>query len=97
MAFQKFSSYLNDSLLRIRKRLGMAHWQALDKDLQHALHLHKNNADTSHHTQWLEPLLKKYYDPLYIAQLGTRPEMIVFRGSYDDCHQYLMHSILKSN
>jgi tRNA 2-selenouridine synthase len=96
IAFQKFSDYLSDSLLRIRKRLGMNFWQIFDKNLKHALHLHKNNADTSHHMQWLEPLLCEYYDPLYASQLEKRQESIVFRGSYDECHQYLIQSISKN-
>jgi|TARA_B110000238_G_C16105077_1_gene430051 tRNA 2-selenouridine synthase len=96
IAFQKFSDYLSDSLLRIRKRLGMNHWQEFDKNLQHALHQHKNNADTAHHMQWLEPLLNKYYDPLYISQLEKRKESIVFRGSYDECQQYLIQSTSKN-
>ena len=97
LAFQEFSDYLSDSLLRIRKRLGINHWQAFDKHLQHALHQQKNHADASHHMQWLEPLLSEYYDPLYSSQLEKRKESIVFRGSYDECHQYLMQSISKNN
>ena len=93
IAFQKFSEYLTNSLLRIRKRLGMNHWQVSDNHLQHALLQHKNNADTSHHIKWLEPLLCEYYDPLYASQLEKRKEMIVFRGSYDECQQYLTQSI----
>ncbi|MFK7795085.1 MAG: tRNA 2-selenouridine(34) synthase MnmH [Gammaproteobacteria bacterium] len=96
LAFEKFSNYLSDSLLRIRKRLGMNNWQALDKNLQHALHQHKNNGDTSHHLQWLAPLLSEYYDPLYSSQLEKRKEYIAFRGSYDECYQYLMQSISQS-
>ncbi len=97
LAFEKFSAYLTDSLLRIRKRLGMHHWQTLDKNLQQALHQHKINADTSHHLLWLEPLLSEYYDPLYRSQLEKRKEYITFRGSYDECYQYLTQSISKNN
>jgi tRNA 2-selenouridine synthase len=97
LAFQEFSDYLSDSLLRIRKRLGINHWQAFEKNLQHALNQHKNNADVSHHMLWLEPLLSEYYDPLYSSQLEKRKESIVFRGSYDECQQYLTQSISKNN
>ncbi len=97
LAFKEFSDYLSNSLLRIQKRLGMNHWQVFDKHLQHALHQHKYSADTSHHMQWLEPLLSEYYDPLYSSQLEKRKESIVFRGSYDECYQYLTQSISKNN
>lgn len=93
IAFQAFSNYLSDSLLRIRKRLGMNHWQVFDKKLHLALYQHHHYADTSHHLQWLEPLLREYYDPLYASQLEKRKEYIVFRGSYEDCYQYLTQSI----
>lgn len=88
-AFKEFSQYLTDSLLRIRKRLGMNHWQQFDKNLQYALNQHRNNADASYHIQWLEPLLKEYYDPMYSSQLEKRKDFIVFRGTYDECHQYI--------
>ena len=89
LAFIEFSKYLKDSLRRISKRLGMEHWQQLDKSLQYALNQHKSNADVSHHMQWLKPLLKEYYDPMYSSQLEKRKDSIVFRGSYDECHQYI--------
>ncbi len=97
LAFQEFSSYLTNSLLRIRKRLGINRWQVLDKKLQHALHQHSKYADSSQHMQWLEPLLSEYYDPLYCSQLEARKEFITFRGSYDECFQYLKQSISINN
>ncbi len=97
LAFQKFSDYLSDSLLRIRKRLGMNHWQVLDKNLQQALHQHQNHNNATHHMQWLAPLLNEYYDPLYASQLEKRKEYITFRGSYNECLQYLMQSISINN
>ncbi|MDW3094060.1 MAG: tRNA 2-selenouridine(34) synthase MnmH [Gammaproteobacteria bacterium] len=93
LAFKEFSKYLKDSLLRIRKRLGMEKWQQLDNNLQFALKQHKINADTSHHIRWLEPLLKEYYDPMYSSQLEKRKDSIVFRGTYDECHQYINQRI----
>ena len=92
IAFQKFSDYLTNSLLRIRKRLGTNNWQQLNQDMQNALHEQKYNSDVSIHMKWLHPLLTKYYDPMYSSQLDQRADTIVFRGNYDDCFQYLTQS-----
>ncbi len=92
IAFQEFSDYLTNSLLRIRKRLGMNNWQQLNQHMQKALLEHRSNSDFSMHLKWLHPLLTEYYDPMYASQLDQRADSIVFRGSYDDCLQYLTQS-----
>ena len=89
MAFQTFSQYLLTSLQRIQKRLGMEQWKILNTNMQSALKTHQAGGDTSAHLAWLEPLLVKYYDPMYTSQLHNRKQSIVFRGSYTDCEQYL--------
>ena len=50
---------------------------------------HEKNGDISVHKQWIEPLLKEYYDPMYSSQLNKRKAHIEFRGNFDECHQYI--------
>ena len=89
IAFQQFSQYLLESLLRIRKRLGMQKWETLQANMKSALQNHRSTSDVSAHQSWLEPLLVEYYDPMYESQLDDRTEHILFRGSYSECKQYL--------
>ena len=89
IAFQAFSNYLQDSLKRIQKRLGMGNWGELNSLMQSALNNHSKTADTSSHKQWIEPLLKEYYDPMYSSQLKKRKDHIEFRGNFNECKQYI--------
>ena len=89
IAFQKFSEYLLESLLRIRKRLGLQKWEILYTNMQSALKTYKASRDLSVHQSWLEPLLVEYYDPMYKSQLDNRKEHIAFRGDYKECKQFL--------
>ena len=88
-AFAEFSNYLTTSLQRIKKRLGMQQWQTLNQELQSALKQHQITNQAEPHINWLEPLLKNYYDPMYSSQLNNRSEHIVFRGDFYACQQYL--------
>ena len=90
-AFQYFSQYLLNSLERISNRLGSQRWRTLEKNMQQALSVHQSHNDTQSHLQWLAPLLNDYYDPMYTSQLAKRSENIVFRGNYEECHEFLNH------
>ena len=89
IAYREFSSYLLTSLQRIQKRLGYEHWKKLDQAMRNALQNRSTCGDLHSHLQWLEPLLLRYYDPMYRSQLENRKEYIVFRGSYSECKSYL--------
>lgn len=93
-AFNEFSNYLYNSLLRIRKRLGLNNWKHLEQCMRNALAKHKKTANVTPHIEWLGPLLNKYYDPMYQSQLEKRKDNIVFRGNYDECYEYLTQSAL---
>ncbi len=96
LAFSGFSDYLLSSLLRIRKRLGGARWEMLHRSMQQALQTHKTSGSTEAHLQWLTPLLTQYYDPMYTSQIQNRGDMVVFRGDYSACRQFLREFASKS-
>ena len=89
IAFKHFSDYLLNSLSRISKRLGPQHCKVLEKNMQDALITHKNKRETKQHLDWLEPLLLKYYDPMYTSQLTKRSDTVIFRGNYNECYEFL--------
>lgn len=79
----RYSDYLLASLQRIRKRLGMERFQALELIMREALNLQRSHNDVSHHRLWIESLLRDYYDPMYDYQLGKVNERVVFKGDRD--------------
>lgn len=84
--FKQFSSYLLDSLARIKKRLGGERYQKVEQQMQDALQEQKNSGNIDLHRIWIESLLTSYYDPMYEYQLENKQQQFVFRGN---SHQIL--------
>ena len=89
LAFIAFSESLRVSLSNIRKRLGNPRFEQLSKVLEQALAAH-NSGDPETHKEWIEILLRDYYDPMYNYQLENRKERIVFRGNEAEVAGFLM-------
>ncbi len=78
--FGNFATQLQESLGRIRKRLGPERFLLADRLMQDAIAAHDARGDTDAHRAWIELLLEQYYDPMYDYQLGNSASRIVFRG-----------------
>ena len=87
--FNSFSDYLLDSLERIQRRLGPARYGGIRKCIQAALLIQQKSGEITKHYDWLKAILENYYDPMYEDQLNQRQEFICFRGSYNDCFEFL--------
>ncbi len=84
-----FADYLLTGLDKIRKRLGNERWQALRTTMEQAINSQQTGAGFEAHLNWLSPLLEHYYDPMYSYQLEGKAERIVYRGSWQECKEYL--------
>ena len=91
-AFTAFADSLKLSLGNIRKRLGGARHQELAKVLEAALLAHQHG-DPEPHKQWIEVLLRDYYDPMYDYQLKSKQRHVVFRGNFIEVLDFLSQSI----
>lgn len=85
--FAQFSRYLALGLEKLRKRLGPQRYQQLSQLMEKALK-NANSGDSLLHLDWLSPLVKEYYDPMYQYQLGQKEQRIVFRGNKEQCLAY---------
>ena len=92
VAFTAFADALKLSLGNIRKRLGGARHQELAKVLEAALLAHQQG-DPEPHKQWIEVLLRDYYDPMYDYQLKSKQRHVVFRGNFTEVLEFLSQSI----
>lgn len=79
--FDAWAEYLNNSLYRIRKRLGGVNYQRATEQLDHALHRHRTYEDRTAHAAWISTLLSDYYDAMYGYQLEQKRDRIVFSGN----------------
>jgi tRNA 2-selenouridine synthase len=78
--FDLWAEYLQDSLNRIRKRLGGERHTQLSSILADAIAEQRRNGDLSAHDAWLRSLLVDYYDPMYDYQLSNKLHRVVMRG-----------------
>lgn len=80
-----FAGYLTEALARLKKRLGDRDLRELDALLQTALAEQASSGNTEAHLAWIEALLTRYYDPMYLYQLGNKRERIRFSGDKQAC------------
>ncbi|MGJ8686814.1 MAG: tRNA 2-selenouridine(34) synthase MnmH [Spongiibacteraceae bacterium] len=95
-AFDTFAEDLNQSLYRVRKRLGGVRYREIGELLAQALTAHRNG-DPEQHRGWIERLLVDYYDPMYDYQLSSRSDSIVFRGDRAAVRDYLGNTTNTNN
>ena len=87
--FGEWADYLQNSLDRIRRRLGGDRHASVSKMLQEALALHARTGDTQGHRAWIGYLLHEYYDGMYEYQLSKKAQRIVFSGTQQEILDYL--------
>ncbi|MFM4917225.1 tRNA 2-selenouridine(34) synthase MnmH [Aeromonas dhakensis] len=80
-----FAAYLTDALARLKRRLGDQAHRELDQLMQVALEEQGRSGHTELHLAWITLLLTRYYDPMYLYQLGNKRERVIFQGNKQAC------------
>ena len=81
------------SLERIRKRLGLQRYMQISALFEQACQEQGRNGSLQRHKEWIERLLREYYDPMYDYQLRRRAQDISFRGDKKAVKEYLLESL----
>lgn len=87
--FEAWAGYLENSLARIRRRLGGTRHLAIGEQLQQALQQHRETGETGTHRAWIESLLVDYYDSMYNYQLEKKQDRVCFSGRSDEVLEFL--------
>ena len=87
--FADWAAYLQNSMDRIRRRLGGDRHARVSGMLQEAIARHAAHGDTEGHRAWIAYLLHEYYDGMYEYQLGKKSHRIVFSGTQGEVCDYL--------
>ena len=85
----KLSEHLQESLAKLKKRLGGERFQRMQKTMDDAITLLSESDDYSGFEGIFGELLIDYYDPMYGYQLSKKKERIVFTGSREAVLDYL--------
>jgi len=80
---------IKSSMARIKKRLGGLRYQKVSNIFQNALQAQLSNGSTKPHKEWIEYLLREYYDPSYDYQIQQSVGRVVFRGDAGEVLEYL--------
>lgn len=85
----RFGARLLESLDKLAKRLGGSLHQTLRGVMQRALAHQAATGDVAGHRDWIAPLVRQYYDPMYAYQRAGRAARIAFEGPRDEVIHYL--------
>ncbi len=81
--FDAYAEHHRNSLFRIKKRFGPENSQHALQLLDHALELHRRHRDTTGYADFIELMLRDYYDPMYDYQLGKKQQRVIMKGTAD--------------
>jgi tRNA 2-selenouridine synthase len=87
--WQAYEKYLHSGLYGIRKRLGSEKFKVMNDVLEAALKQQQNTGSVEGHLNWLAPILRDYYDPMYQYQLGKKAERVQFSGTFQEVKEWL--------
>ncbi len=88
-AFELLADELVDALGRIHRRLGGDRYQQLLDAMQTALQQQRQHGDARLHDNWIRPLLRDYYDPMYDYMLTRREGTVLFSGTREQVLAFL--------
>jgi tRNA 2-selenouridine synthase len=90
--FDAFATRLLESLQNLTKRLGGERYARLASAMQAALAEQRLTGAVDLHRDWIQPLLKEYYDPMYEHQRKDKISRVIFSGDRSAVTEYLLHN-----
>jgi len=88
---ETFAAY-KKSLEKITKKLGGLRAQEVMSDIKSAEQAFVEKKDLEPSKVWIQKLLAWYYDPMYLGSLESRSPQILFRGTREQCREFLLKS-----
>ena len=77
----QWKNHMEESFFQIKKKLGGELHQRILDSFNDAYKYQVKNKDFDYHKNWIEYLLKEYYDPMYEYQLAKIKDKIIFKGT----------------
>ena len=87
--FTAFAERLQQSLVNISRRLGGECYTRLAAVMNQALAEQASTGSVDLHREWIETLLRQYYDPMYAYQRESKAARIEFAGEQDAVVEFL--------
>jgi tRNA 2-selenouridine synthase len=88
-SLEKFKVETENYLELIKRRLGGAEYQLILGLFRDAFQAHVEDGRFDTHEAWVDRLLEKYYDPVYLRHLDREKHRVVFSGSVEELQHRL--------
>lgn len=86
---EQWSDEILCAMHRIEKRLGGKRHKHICDIFENAFNQQLQSDSLEAHKEWIDLLLREYYDPMYDYQIQKRSEKVKFRGSSQEIVEYL--------
>jgi len=80
---------IQNSMFRIKRRLGNQKYDEVCDIFLKAAQEQRENGSCDRHKEWIEYLLREYYDPMYDYQIQRRSQQVAFRGNRATVQEYI--------
>ncbi len=87
--FLEWENSIKNSMKRIEKRLGNEKYRVTSSLFEEALHEQIKSGSYEKYKDWVEYLLREYYDPMYDYQIEKRSQRVVLRGTASEVKEYI--------
>jgi len=88
-SLSKWRDDILSAMNRIQRRLGSERHKYVCDNLKNAFKQQIMSGSLNAYKEWIEYLLKEYYDPMYDYQIKKRISQVEFRGSSEEVVAYL--------
>jgi len=88
-ALQAWQLSIKSAMERIKRRLGDQRHREVLAIFEEALGEQKRSGSYEKYRDWVEYLLREYYDPMYDYQIQKRSHLVAFRGNASEVHEYI--------
>lgn len=86
---EEWAEYIRESLKRIKNRLGGDRYNFVLDIFEQAFREQLITGQTQLHENWLEILLRDYYDPMYYYQIEKTKSNIIYTGNMEEVYAYI--------
>jgi len=94
-ALEAWQLDIKSAMERIKRRLGDQRYREVYAIFEEALGEQKRSGSYEKYRDWVEYLLREYYDPMYDYQIQKRSHLIAFRGDAKEVHEYINSALAK--
>ncbi|MCJ7765694.1 MAG: tRNA 2-selenouridine(34) synthase MnmH, partial [Thiovulaceae bacterium] len=88
-ALKEWKDDIQSAMKRIERRLGSQRHKEVSDIFENALSEQMRSGSLDGYKEWVEYLLREYYDPMYDYQIQKRAGQVAFRGSGEEVLAYL--------